>query len=169
MEGLTFGTAEEKVITASVVIRRPVREVFGFYRDFTNLPRFLGDVMEVEQLDPVTSRWTIQGPLGVRTHWKIKVTEERVNELLRYETVTSPLLRTEWEVHFAPGSLTDETEVREMMKAPLGRVGRAGLALIGKFPAEEVSANLNRLKDLLETGKVTDPSYAVAGKFHIVL
>jgi uncharacterized membrane protein len=51
------------------------------------------------------------------------------------------------------------------MKAPLGRLGRAALALIGKFPAEEVSANLRRFKELMETGKVTDTSYSVAGKF----
>ena len=63
MEGLTFSTPEENAITASVVIRRPVRAVFGFCRDFTNLPRFLGDVMEVEQLDPVTSRWTNPRPV----------------------------------------------------------------------------------------------------------
>jgi len=42
---------------------------------------------------------------------------------------------------------------------------RAALALIGKYPAKEVSANLHRFKELLETGGVTDTSYAVAGKF----
>jgi hypothetical protein len=93
------------------------------------------------------------------------VTEERLNELIRYETVASPGLRTYWEIHFAPGSEAGETEVREVMKAPLGRLGRAALALIGKFPAEEVSANLYRLKELMETGRVTDTGYAVAGKF----
>jgi hypothetical protein len=51
------------------------------------------------------------------------------------------------------------------MKAPLGRLGRAALALMGKFPAEEVSANLHRLKQVVETGKVTDTSYSVPGKF----
>jgi hypothetical protein len=51
------------------------------------------------------------------------------------------------------------------MKAPLGRMGRAALALIGKFPAEEVSANLHRLKQLMETGNVTDTSFSMAGKF----
>jgi len=39
------------------------------------------------------------------------------------------------------------------------------LALIGKFPAEEVRANLHRLKQVMETGNVTDTSYAVRGKF----
>jgi hypothetical protein len=39
------------------------------------------------------------------------------------------------------------------------------LALIGKFPAQEVSANLHRFKQLMETGRVTDTTHAVSGKF----
>src|SRR5215510_9571421 len=152
-------------IGASVTIQCAVDEVFRFYRDFTNLPRFLGDVMAIEQIGPTTSRWTIQGPLGIQANWTIRVTEERTNELIRYETVGPPGLRTYWEIHFAPGSEAGETEVREVMKAPLGRLGRAALALIGKFPAEEVSSNLHRLKEVMETGRVTDTSYSVAGKF----
>ena len=66
---------------------------------------------------------------------------------------------------FAPGSEAGMTVVRELMKAPLGRLGRVALALIGKFPAEEVTANLHRLKQVMETGKVTDTSYSVRGKF----
>jgi uncharacterized membrane protein len=91
--------------------------------------------------------------------------QERPNELIRYETVTSPGLRTYWEIYFAPGSEAGETQVREVMKPPLGRLGRIALALIGKFPAEEVKANLHRLKQVMETGKVTDTSYSVRGKF----
>ena len=155
----------EDTIIASATIQRAVGEVFRFYRDFKNLPSFLGDVMAIDQIDPATSRWTIQGPLGIRAKWTIRVTEERMNELIRYETVGPPGLRTYWEIYFAPGSQPGATEVREVMKAPLGRWGRAALALIGKFPAEEVSANLHRLKEVMETGSVTDTSYSVAGKF----
>ena len=39
---------DHNTITVSVVIRRPVEQVFNFYRDFTNLPKFLGDVMKIE-------------------------------------------------------------------------------------------------------------------------
>ena len=156
---------DDNTIEASVTIHRPVDEVFALYRDFRNLPRFLGDVMAIEQIDSATTRWTIQGPLGIRLNWTIKVTEERTNELIRYETVISPGLRTYWEIHFAPGTKAGEMEVREVMAPPFGRLGRAALALIGKFPTEEVTANLRRLKQLLETGKVTDTSYSVRGKF----
>jgi uncharacterized membrane protein len=152
-------------IEARVTIRRPIEEVFAFYRDFKNLPRFLGDVMAVEQKDPLTTRWTIQGPLGIQAKPTVKVTSERVNESLYYEMGTLPGLKGYWEVYFSPGSRTDETEVRVVLKARLGRLGYAALALLGKFPAQEVSSNLQRLKELLETGRVTDTRYSVAGKF----
>lgn len=148
-----------------MTIRRPVEEVFRFYRDFSNLPRFLGDVMAIDPVGPATWRWTIQGPLGIRVKWTVKVTEERANELIRYETVSLPALKTSWEIHFAPGPEAGEAEVREVMKTPLGTLGRAALALIGKFPAEEERSNLQRLKELMETGRVSDTSHAVAGKF----
>jgi hypothetical protein len=51
------------------------------------------------------------------------------------------------------------------MTVPLGTLGRAALALIGKFPAHEVYANLRRLKQIMEVGRVTDTSYSVPGKF----
>jgi uncharacterized membrane protein len=155
----------ENVIEESVTIQRPVEEVFGFYRDFTNLPSFVGDVMAVEQVGPATFQWTIQGPLGIRVNSTIKVTEERTNELICYQTAGVAGLSGYWEIHFARAYHVGETEVREIMKIPLGRLGRTALGLIGKFPAEEVSANLHRLKELMEMGRVTDTSYAVPGKF----
>src|SRR4051812_11515354 len=102
----------DDAIEATVTIRRPVEDVFAFYRDFRNLPRFLGDVMAVEPIGPATSRWTIQGPLGVRAHWTTTVTEERPNELIRYEIAGTG---TSWEIHFAPGPRAGSTEVREVM------------------------------------------------------
>ncbi len=56
-------------IEARVTIHCPVERVFAYYRDFRNLPSFLGDMMAVEPIGPATFRWTIQGPLGIRAHW----------------------------------------------------------------------------------------------------
>ena len=154
-----------KAIEARVVILCPVQSVYHFYRDFRNLPRFLGDVISIEQTGPDTSQWTIQGPLGIKTHWTIKVTEARTNQSLHYETVSSLSLRTYWEIYFSSGPNPGQTEVRQVMRVPLGRLGRAALAMIGKSPVKEVSANLHRLKQVMETGTVTDTSYSVPGKF----
>ena len=58
-----------------------------------------------------------------------------------------------------------ETDVHAVITIPFARLGRAALALIGKFLAEEQSSNLHRLEEVLETGRVTDTSYSVPGKF----
>jgi uncharacterized membrane protein len=152
-------------IDVKVTIRRPRDDVFQLYRDFRNLPRFLGDVMAVEIINPRTSRWTIQGPFGIQLSWITELMDERVNELIRYQTGRSRWTRTIWEIHFAAGPDDGETEVREIMTMPFGRLGQAALTLFGKYPAAEVHANLHRLKEFAETGEVTDRSYAVAGKF----
>jgi uncharacterized membrane protein len=156
-----------KSIEASIVIRRPLEEVFAFFRDFTNLPKFMGDVMAVKPIDTTTSRWTIQGPLRIRRKWTIRVTEERANELVCYELGGLRALKTRWEVRFRRGASSGETEVREVMTGPLGRFSRATTALLGKHPAEEVSSNLHRLEQLMETGSVSDTRYAVPGKFAV--
>jgi uncharacterized membrane protein len=152
-------------IESSVRIKRPAEDIFDFYRDFRNLPLFLGDVISVEPTGNTTSRWTIQGPMHVRIRWEIEVIERDANALIRYRTTSLRYLQTTWSIYFTQETGSDQTEVREVMELPLGRFGRAGLALIGKPPAEEVAANLRRLKQIMETGRVTDTSHAVPGKF----
>ena len=152
-------------VEARVTIERPITDVFNFYRDLENLPRFLGDVVAVERIGPARFRWTIEGPLGIRLKSTIRLIEERTTELIRYGTTGVPGLRAEWAVHFTAGPGPGQTEVREMLKMPFGRLAPAALTLVGKPPAKEVAANLRRLKQLMETGGVTDTDYAVAGKF----
>ena len=149
--------------TQVITIRRPLAEVYAFYRDFSNLPKFLGDVMAVETIDSKTYRWTIEGPFGIKVKWTVRITEERPNALLRYEAGVTGV-SAQWTIAFRATSATD-TEVTSTIATPLGRLGIAAMALIGKFPASEQTSNLNRLKQLLETGRVTDTSYAVPGKF----
>ncbi|WP_049565203.1 SRPBCC family protein [Streptomyces sp. SBT349] len=153
------------MVEAVVTIRRPPSDVFAFYRDFSNLPRFLGDVMAVELKDPVTSRWTVQGPMGLRVRWTVEVTAERADELIRYRTTGPPGTRGRWAIHFTPGDDPGSTAVRAVMTTPFGGLGRTTLRLIGKPPQAEAAANLRRLKQLMETGEVTDTSHSVPGKF----
>jgi uncharacterized membrane protein len=141
-------------VAADVIIRRPVQDVYGFYEHFVNLPRIVGDVVAIEPVDAATYRWFVAGPLGARVRLLVTVTEQRVNELLRYETRGPAPLRARWQLEFDadgdPGA--GRTRVREQLTMPLGRLGRVLLALVGKFPEREVVANLSRLKELLEAG-----------------
>jgi uncharacterized membrane protein len=151
-------------IEDSIVIERSVEDVFAFYSDFRNLPLFLGDVVRVEVTGEQTSRWTIKAPLGFELHWTVVVTEMRPNALIAYGT-ESTAAPARWEISFSPGPHPGATLVREVMSIPGGLVARLALAAVGKPPAREVHANLERLKELLETGRVTTMDYAIPGKF----
>jgi uncharacterized membrane protein len=120
--------------------------------------------VRVEATGARTSRWTIQAPLGLELHWTVVVTDIIPNAFIAYrtESATAP---ARWEVSFSPGAHPGTTLVREVMSMPGGLIARAALAAVGKPPAKEVRANLKRLKELLETGRVTTMDYAVAGKF----
>jgi hypothetical protein len=139
-------------VTADVVIRRPLQDVYRFYRDFANLPAFLGDVVAVQQVADKTYRWVVAGPFGSRIPLTVTITEERVDRLIRYQT-SGPLPHGRWELSFAPESDAGGTRVREQLVIPLGVIGRAALALIGKFPHREVATNLTMLKQVLEAGQ----------------
>ncbi|MCF3961628.1 SRPBCC family protein [Streptomyces fuscigenes] len=148
---------------SSVRIARPRGEVFAFYEDFGNLPRFLGDVESVERLAPGTWRWVVQGPMGARLRRDVRVTRRDEGAYLAYESVPVLGLKARWEVRFTSRG-DGETEVDEVLSAPLGRLGRTALAAVGKHPAEEVAANLRRLKEVLETGTVTCTAHSAPGK-----
>ncbi|MDR6972773.1 SRPBCC family protein [Leifsonia shinshuensis] len=149
-------------IVAEVDIRRPVAEVYAFLRDPRNLPRFLGDVLAVEVLGPLRSRWTVGLPLGMRIHWTAEVVEDVPGELFSYRTRTAGRVTT-WRYTFQPGEAS--TLVREQLTMPGGNLARLALRLARKHPADEVRSNLHRLKQLLETGTVTDTSNALPGRF----
>jgi uncharacterized membrane protein len=151
-------------VVESIVIERPITDVFTFYRDFRNMPDFLGDVTWVDVIGDRTSRWTIKAPFGLELCWTVVVTALRPNAFIAYETESAPAA-VRWEVGFAPGFRPGTTLVREVMLMPGGAIARAALAAVGKPPDREVRANLKRLKERLETGRVTTMDYAVAGKF----
>lgn len=152
------------IVEESVVIQRPVEQVFAFYEDFRNLPNFLGDVVRIEITGARTSRWTIKAPLGLQVQWSVVVTDIRPNAFIAYQT-GSVTAAARWEVNFSAGTEPGTTLVREVMSMPGGLLTEAALAAVGKPPAKEVRANLERLKELLETGRVTNMDFVVKGKF----
>lgn len=156
---MKFRVRRANVVMGEVVICRRPSDVYGFYRDFTNQPRFLGDVVEVEPIGPTAYRWIVAGPFGARVRLTVTITEEHVDHLIRYRTGGPSLLRGRWELTFSPDRDADgaeRTRVREQLVVPLGAIGPVLLAVIGKFPDQEVTADLCQLKQLLESGDDND-------------
>src|SRR5262245_23470191 len=60
-------------VDASVTIDRPRHEVYWFWRDFSNLPRFMRHLKSVEVTAPGRSHWVAQGPAGISVEWNAEI------------------------------------------------------------------------------------------------
>lgn len=152
------GAAGDGVHTRKVVtIYRPPDEVYRFWRDLENLPRFMGHLESVQALGGGRSRWRARGPAGMTVEWDAEIVADRPNELIAWRSLPSATVEHRGVVHFraAPGRRGTEVAVELTYRPPAGAAGAALAQLFGAEPGQEVQADLRLLKQVLETGDVT--------------
>jgi uncharacterized membrane protein len=139
----------------SVVIDRPHHELFAFWRDFSNLPRFMEHLDDVQVLTPTRSVWTAKAPAGMRVKWEAEVINEIEGELIGWQSTENADVATAGSVRFVP-TADGRTEiiVHLQYEPPAGRLGSLVASLFGEEPSQQVRADLRRLKELLEHNDV---------------
>lgn len=139
----------------SIVIKRPSAELFQFWRDFSNLPRFMEHLQHVEVLTPTRSVWTAKAPIGMRVKWEAEVINEIEGELIGWRSTENADVATAGSVRFvtAPDNST-EIIVHLQYEPPAGKLGSLVASMFGEEPSQQIRADLRRLKEILETGDV---------------
>ena len=64
------------IVGRSVTINKPAEELFSYFRDFSNLPHFMENVVSIDVLDNKRSHWVVKAPAGGTVEWDARVTEE---------------------------------------------------------------------------------------------
>jgi uncharacterized membrane protein len=137
-------------------INRPIEEVYRFWRNFQNFPRFMRHVESVEIMDHRRSRWRAKAPAGMAVEWDAELLEERENEWLAWRSLEGSQIDTSGSVRFAhaPGARGTEVRVQLQYSPPAGAIGRGIAWLFGKDPRQQISDDLHRFKQLMETGQI---------------
>ncbi|WP_034388851.1 SRPBCC family protein [Deinococcus sp. YIM 77859] len=144
--------AVERAITIGV----PARELYDFWRNFENLPRFMNHLQEVRvQEGGARSHWVAKAPAGMQVEWDAEITEDVPGERLAWRTLEGSQIPNEGHVDFrpAPGDRGTEVHVSLTYRPPGGTLGAAIARLLGEEPATQVTEDLRRLKRLLEVGQ----------------
>ncbi len=143
-------------VEQSVTINRPREELFRFWRNFENLPRFMDNLESVIRLDDRRSHWIAKGPAGTRVEWEAEIHDEIQNELIAWRSLPGSKVDNAGSVHFTPAS-DDGTEVRVILRyaPPAGKLGSAAAKLAGEDPARQVADDLRRFKQVMEAGEVS--------------
>jgi uncharacterized membrane protein len=141
-------------VERSVVINRPREELFQFWRQFDNLPRFMDSLESVTILDDRRSHWVAKGPVGTRVEWDAEIHHEIENELIAWRSLTGADVDQAGSVHFWPAA-TGGTEVRVILRysAAGGRVGDAVAHILGDDPDQQIADDLRRFKQVMDAGE----------------
>jgi uncharacterized membrane protein len=65
---------------AAITINRPIAEVFAFWHDVQNLPRFLEQLQSVRDLGGGRSRWRQIDQTGTEIEFDVELTAQEINE-----------------------------------------------------------------------------------------
>jgi uncharacterized membrane protein len=159
-------TARGVRVQQSLTINRSREDVYQFWRNFANLPRFMRNLESVETLGDKRSKWTAKGPVGMQVSWEAETIEDVENELLRWKSVQGSQIATTGTIQFrqAPGKRGTEVRVLMTYDPPGGQLGAAVANLFGASAEMEIKQDLRRFKAILETGEVASTCGQPRGK-----
>jgi uncharacterized membrane protein len=142
-------------LKASITVAAPREEVYAFWHDFHNLPRFMGHLQSVEPLGNGRYRWKASAPVGT-VEWDADVVQDRPGELIAWRSAPGSELETSGTVGFAdaPGDRGTEIHVNMSYSAPAGKIGALVAKLLGEEPRQQVKDDLRRFKQVIETGDI---------------
>jgi uncharacterized membrane protein len=156
--GLTRDRRGEEVIrmTRSVVVNRPPHELYAFWREFENFPRFMYHVNSVRNTGPGVSHWVVDGPAGTTVEWDARITADTPNELIAWQSLEGADVENRGSVRFEPrpGNRGTIVRVDVVYRPPGGRAGRLAAMLFNESPEQQIYDDLHRFKQIVETGEI---------------
>ena len=143
-------------VDESRTINKPAEELYTFWRNFENLPRFMIHLESVRALDDQRSHWVAKAPAGTSVEWDAEIVEDRPNELIAWRSLPNADVDNHGTVRFkpAPGGRGTEVHVALTYRPPAGAIGAAVAKLFGEEPGQQIAGDLLRFKNLMEAGEI---------------
>jgi len=147
---------------------RPRAEVYQFWRQLERLPSFMIHLASVTNVSATRSHWKAHAPGGADVEWDADIVAEREPELIAWRSVDGSEIHNEGSVRFkdAPADRGTEVRVELSYDAPAGAAGAAIAKWFGEEPGQQLTDDLRRFKQVMETGEVvlSDGSLMGAGE-----
>jgi uncharacterized membrane protein len=141
---------------ASCIVNSTPEEVYNFWRNFENLPRFMRHLESVEDLGDGRSRWKAKGPAGTEVEWEAIIVADIPGEVITWRTVENSDVDHAGAVRFERATGGRGTIIKVNLEYnPIGGVLAVGVAkLFGEEPEQQLDDDLRRFKQVVEVGEV---------------
>jgi len=151
-------------VAGCVTINRPASDLYSYWRNVENLPRFMPNLEAVTALDGSQSHWRVKGLLGRGIEWHAEIFHEHENERIEWRSLPGADIDNAGTVSFRPGPLGTEMEVRINYRSPLGRAGTTVARLLGGDPGTQLDDALRRFKQIMEAGEIPTTDGQTSGR-----
>jgi uncharacterized membrane protein len=142
-------------VVKAITINRPPSELYAFWRNLENLPRFMAHLESV-RTDGDRSTWQARSIAGSTIEWQAEITQDCLDESIAWRSLPNSTISNRGIVRFvqAPGGRGTQLTVELKYDVPGGKYAAAIAKLFGAEPGQEIESDLRRLKQILETGEV---------------
>jgi uncharacterized membrane protein len=141
-------------VEKSVTINKSPEELYNFWRNFENLPRFMNHLESVKQTGEGRSHWVAKAPAGRTVEWDAEIYNEKENQLIAWRSLEGADVDNAGSVRFEPATDGRGTVVKVTLKydPPGGVLGSFVAKLFGEEPSQQIEEDLHRFKQVMETG-----------------
>jgi len=159
-------TEAMRSIRRSVCIRKSPEELYQFWRNFENLPRFMYHLETVEVTGGTRSHWIAKGPAKSKVEWDAEIIDDEPNRLIAWQSLPGSDVEHWGTIRFEPSLNKKETIVMVEMgyNPPAGAVGALIAKLFAESPEQQIKSDLRRFKQLMETGEIPTTEGQSAGR-----
>lgn len=153
-------------VEKSVTVNRSPEELYRFWRNFENLPRFMNHLESVKDTGAGRSHWVAKAPAGKTVEWDAEVYNEKENELIAWRSLEGADVDNAGSVRFEPATGGRGTVVRVTLKydPPGGALGALVAKLFGEEPSQQIEEDLRRFKQVMEAGEAATTEGQPSGR-----
>lgn len=165
----TGATPDKRIrVRRSVIINRSPEEVYRYWHDIANVPRFMSRIESVEVTEGARSHWKAKAPGGIRAEWDAEMVDDEPNALIAWRSVEGSHVRHSGTVRFepGPGGQGARVTVEIHYSPPGGAISTRIARLFGAAPGQQLDGDLRRLKQILETGEVVKSDASIHRGMH---
>jgi uncharacterized membrane protein len=141
-------------VKKSVIINKSPEELYRYWRNFENLPRFMNHLESVKTLNDKRSHWVAKAPLGTTVEWDAEIIKEDEGKNIVWRSLEGADVENLGSVAFISGNGSGtEVKVTVQYNPPGGIVGATVAKFFGENPDQQLEEDLNRFKQVMETAK----------------
>src|SRR4051812_4448202 len=135
-------------VEVAVTINKPHDELYRFWRQLENLPKFMAHLVSIHDLGNNRSHWVARSIRNRTVEWDAEVISDEVNELIGWRTLDGADVVSAGSVRFKPTGHDNETyvQVHLQYEPPAGKMGSVIAWLFGEEPSQTINEDLRRFK-----------------------